>query len=103
MGIPLVIRGFQFTQFNREFEPHISKLFNQALYFNNKLDLREIILLDSQSTNVFLIARHFYLVGHYHSTTIALESRAASGLLSLCYQCLVAEKNHCGLTVQKFL
>ena len=35
---------------NREFEPHIAKLFNQVTDFNNKLDLREIILLDSQST-----------------------------------------------------
>ena len=30
-------RGFQFTQLNREFEPHIAKLFNQAPDFNNKL------------------------------------------------------------------
>ena len=52
--------------------------------------------------NVFVISRHFYLVGHYHGTTIALESHAASGLLSLCYQGLVAEKIHCGLTVQKY-
>ena len=43
-------RGFQFTQLKREFEPHIAKLFNQAPDFNNKLDLREIILLDIQST-----------------------------------------------------
>ena len=45
--------GFQFTQLNREFKPHIVKLFNQAQDFNNKLDLREIILLDSQSTMDF--------------------------------------------------
>ena len=43
-------RGFQFTQLNREFEPHIAKLFNQAPDFNNKLYLRDIILLDIQST-----------------------------------------------------
>ena len=43
-------RGFQFTQLNRELEPHIANLFNQAPDFDNNLDLRKIILLDSQST-----------------------------------------------------
>ena len=52
--------------------------------------------------NVFVIARYFCLVGHYHGTTIALESHAAAGLLSLFDQCLVAEQIHCGLTVQKY-
>ena len=52
-------RGFQFTQLNREFEPHISKLFNQAPDFNNKMNLREIILLDSQSTMDFSATRHW--------------------------------------------
>ena len=42
-------RGFQFTQLNLEFEPHIAKLFNQMQYLNNKLDLRDIIILESQS------------------------------------------------------
>ena len=36
----IVDRGFQLTQLNRELEPHISKLFNQAPDFNNNLDLR---------------------------------------------------------------
>ena len=49
----IVDRGLQFTQLNREFKPHIAKLFNQAPDFNNNLDLREIILLDSQSTMDF--------------------------------------------------
>ena len=49
-----------------------------------------------------MIARHFCLVGHYHGTTIALESRADSGLVSLCNQCLVAEQIHCVLTVKKY-
>ena len=35
---------------NQEFEPRIANLFNQAQDINNILDLREIILLDSQST-----------------------------------------------------
>ena len=52
-------RGLQFTQLNQGFEPHIAKIFNQAQYFNNKLDLREIILLDSQSTMDFSATRHW--------------------------------------------
>ena len=52
--------------------------------------------------NVFVVARHFFLVGHYHGNTISLESHADAGLVSLCDQCLVAEKIHFGLTVQKY-
>ena len=44
----------------------------------------------------------FCLVGHYHGTTVALESHAAAGLVSLCDQCLVAEQIHCRMTVQKY-
>ena len=43
-------RGFQFTQLNQEFEPHIAKLLNQAPDFKNKLNLMKIILLESQYT-----------------------------------------------------
>ena len=49
-----------------------------------------------------MIARHFCLVGHYHGTTIALESHAAAGIVRLCEQYLVAEQIHCGLSVQKY-
>jgi uncharacterized protein YodC (DUF2158 family) len=42
--------GFQFTQVENEFEPQIAKLFKQTHGTKIKLDLREIILLDSQST-----------------------------------------------------
>ena len=47
-------RGFQFTQLNQKLKPHIAKLFNQAQYFNNNMDLRDIILLDSQYNMDFL-------------------------------------------------
>ena len=50
----------------------------------------------------FVIARHFFLVGHYHGTTIPLESHADAELVSLCDQCLVSEQIHCGLTVLKY-
>jgi uncharacterized protein YodC (DUF2158 family) len=53
--------AFQFTQVEHEFEPRIAQLFKQAFVRNDsklvpaagtrsKLDLREVILLDSQST-----------------------------------------------------
>ena len=57
-------RVFQFTSLNKEFKPHTEKLFNQAQDVNNNLDLRKIILLDSQSKmdllcNPSLIAETF--------------------------------------------
>ena len=52
--------------------------------------------------NVFVIARHFFLMGHYHGNTTDLESHGSAGLVSLCDQCLVAEQIHFGLTVQKY-
>jgi hypothetical protein len=41
--------ALQFVQVNKEFEPKIAKLFKQS-GSKIKLDLQEIILLDSQST-----------------------------------------------------
>ena len=42
--------AFQFTQIDNEFEPRIAKLFKETHGTTIKLDLREVILLDSQST-----------------------------------------------------
>ena len=44
--------GLQFTQFKEQFEPRIAKIFKQthATKSKIKLDLREVILLDSQLT-----------------------------------------------------
>jgi uncharacterized protein YodC (DUF2158 family) len=44
------VGGFQFTQVDNEFEPRIAKLFKQTHGTKIKLDLRQVILLDSQST-----------------------------------------------------
>ena len=45
---------FQFAQLDKEFEPRIPRLFNQTAGRNvsmkNKFNLREVILLDKQST-----------------------------------------------------
>jgi hypothetical protein len=41
---------FQFAQVDQEFEPRIANLFKQNHVSTMKLDLREVILLDSQST-----------------------------------------------------
>ena len=66
-------RGFQFTQLNQEFEPHISKLFNQAPDFNNKLDLREIILLDSQSTMYLFCNQALFTETYKSSSSMRLK------------------------------
>jgi hypothetical protein len=44
-----VDQALQFAQLNKKFEPRIAKLFKQA-GSSIKLDLKEVILLDSQST-----------------------------------------------------
>ena len=44
------IDGFQFTQMESVFEPRIAQIFKQAHGSRIKLDLKEVILLDSQST-----------------------------------------------------
>ena len=62
-------KGFQFTKLNQEFKPHIETFFNQAQDFNNKLDLREIILLNSQSTMDFFATRHWSQI---HSSPAAV-------------------------------
>ena len=59
-----VDNAFQFAQLDQEFEPRIAKLFKQAHGTKVNLDLREIILLDSQSTmdlmcNEALVERTF--------------------------------------------
>jgi hypothetical protein len=41
---------FQFAQLEREFEPQIAELFQQKHVLTVKLDLRQVVLLDSQST-----------------------------------------------------
>ena len=57
--------GFQFTQVEQDFKPRIAELFKQADQRDSvKLDLREVILLDSQSTmdlmcNPALVKRTF--------------------------------------------
>ena len=58
---------FQLAQFYEEFEPRIASLFNQTAGSNAglkpKLNLREVILLDSQSTvdlfcNLYLVEKN---------------------------------------------
>jgi hypothetical protein len=68
----------QSTQVESEFEPRIAQLFKQAHGSNMMLDLREIILLDSQSTmdltsNPNLVKRIFR-----SSTEMQLKSNGGS-------------------------
>ena len=72
-----------------------------------------ILLYDiSQSNNLgdgslaepicFVIARHFCLLGHYHDTTVAIESHNAAGLECICDQFRVTKEIHHVLTFQKY-
>ena len=63
--------NFQFMQLNQVFEPNIAKLFNQATKPETKLNLHEVILLDSQSTmdlvcNCSLVERMFKASSKMH-------------------------------------
>ena len=63
---------------NREFEPHIAKLFNQAPDFDNNLDLREIILLDSQSTMDFFCNQALVKETYKSRSSMRLESNGGT-------------------------
>ena len=52
--------------------------------------------------NIFVVARHFCLVDHYHGTTVAIDSHSAAGLERLCDQCQVAKQIHLGLAVKEY-
>ena len=59
-------------------EPHIAKIFNQAPYFNNKVDLREIILLDSQSTMDFFCKQALVTETYKSSSRMTLKSNGGT-------------------------
>ena len=52
--------------------------------------------------NIIFVACHFCIVGHYHSTTVVLESHTAALLEGLCDQCRVAKQIHRGMDVQEY-
>ena len=73
---------FQFAQLESKFKPRISKLFKQAHSTKITLDLKEVILLDSQSTmDLFCNST---LVTHTHKSpdTMRLKSNAGSMLVN---------------------
>jgi predicted nucleic acid-binding Zn-ribbon protein len=60
--------GLLFTQMEQDFEPRITKLFKQAHISKSvKLDLKKVILLDSQST-MDLICNRALVTKTYKST-----------------------------------
>ena len=67
---------------NREYDPHIANLFNQAPEFDNKLDLREIILLDSQSTMDFFCNQALVTETYKSSSSMRLKSNSGTMLVT---------------------
>jgi hypothetical protein len=73
---------FQFTQMNSEFEPRISNLFKQTHGTKINLDLKEIILLDSQSTMDLFCNPTLVEKPHKSGDTMRLKSNAGSMLVN---------------------
>jgi cellulose biosynthesis protein BcsQ len=78
--------GFQFTQVENKFEPQIAKLFKQEHVIKIKLDLWEIILIDSQSTmdlicNPALVKRN---VKSSHGGTMIVTHKAKMAGYHVC-------------------
>jgi hypothetical protein len=70
--------ALQFAQVEKEFEPRIAKLFKQAV-LSVKIDLRKIILLDSQSTmDLFCNA---YLVSKTCKSTTSMRLKSNGGIM----------------------
>jgi hypothetical protein len=73
--------AFQFTQVEQEatleFEPRIEQLFKQA-HLLKKLDLREIMLLDDQSTTDLFCNDQLVLETHESRSTMRLRSNGGS-------------------------
>ena len=88
LHIQIADRGLQFTQLHREFEPYNANLFNQAPYFNNKLDLGEIIILDSQST-VDLFCNQA-LVKETYKSSISMRLKSNGGTMVVTHKAKMA-------------
>jgi hypothetical protein len=73
---------FQFAQLDSEFEPQISNLFKQTHGNKIALDLKQIILLDSQSTMDLFCSNAFVDKIHKSKETMRLKSNGGSMLVS---------------------
>ena len=93
MQFQIADRVFQFTQLNREFEPHITKLFNQAPDFNNKLDLREIILFNSQSTMDLFCNQALVTETYKYSSSMRLKRNGGTMVVNHKAKMAVYHKN----------
>ena len=89
-------------RFSVEYEHLFYSIIGDLIFLYDVAQSNDVVDGSLSETNVFVIARYFCLVGHYHGNNIALESHDVAVLLSLCDQCLVSEQIHCVLTVQKY-
>jgi hypothetical protein len=81
--------GFQFTHVENEFKPQIAKLFKQRHGTEIKLDLREIILLDSQST-MDLICNPVLMKKTFKSST-NMRMKSNGGTMMLTHKARMAD------------
>jgi hypothetical protein len=80
--------AFQFTQVEEEFEPPIAKLFKQTHGKKPKLDLRKVILLDSQST-MDLICNH-NLVTEVFKSNYSMRLTSNGGTMTVTHKAKMA-------------
>ena len=76
------VEGFQFAQLDHQFEPRIRNLFKQAEPKKIKLDLREVILLDSQSTMDLICNKAMVTKVFKSGSSMRLRSNGGSMLVT---------------------
>ena len=77
-------------RFSVEYENLVLTIIGDPIFMYDVAQINDVGDGSIAEPNIFVIVRHFGLVGHYHGTNIALEYHAAAGLVPICDQCLVA-------------
>jgi hypothetical protein len=79
---------FQFAQVNEEFEPRIANLFKQNHGSTIKFDLREVILLDSQST-MDLFCNQSLVEKTYNSGSSTMRLKSNGGTMVVTHKAIM--------------